>query len=145
MNRNQKKALYESIMKSVAKTVKHKLNESIIPLNNVRKIILSYFNSNEIRIMRGSKGTRREPESLLRIFPNNYNLQQKFDDFCGGENSHLSIQKNYNGTYTLAIGPIDKIDFEFETFSEPDTEVSYGEFSSLDDALSSFTQELSSY
>lgn len=28
MNRNQKKALYESIMKSVSKTVKNKLNES---------------------------------------------------------------------------------------------------------------------
>lgn len=145
MNRIQKKNLYESIMRSVSKTIKQKLNESVIPLNNLKKIILQYFNSNEIRIMRGSKGTRREPESLLRIFPNNYDLQQKFDGFCGGENSHLSVQKNYNGTYTLAIGPVDKIDFEFETFSDSNTEVTFGEFQSLNDALNSFTQELSLY
>ena len=137
-------------MKSVSKTVKRTLNEnSNIPipmsLNNLKKIILSYFNSSEVRIMRGSKGTHREPESLLRIFANNYNLQQKFDDFCGGENSHLTIQQNNNGTYTLAVGPVDKIDFEFEVFSDPDTEVSFGEFSSIDDALSTFTQELSTY
>lgn len=146
MNTNQKKAIYEAIMKSVSKTVKRKLNEnSNRPLNNLQKIILSYFNSSEIRIMCGSKGTRREPESLLRIFANNYDLQQKFDDFCGGENSHISIQKNYNDTYTLAVGPIDKIDFEFETWDDPNTDISYGEFSSIDDALSTFTQELSTY
>ena len=145
MNRIQKKKLYESIMRSVSKTIKQKLNESVMPLNNIKKTILTYFNSNEIRIMRGSKGTSREPESLLRIFPNNYDLQYKFDEFCGGENTHLSIQKNYNGTYTVAVGPVDKIDFEFETFSDSDKEVAFGEFQTLDDALSSFTEELSSY
>lgn len=50
MNRNQKKALYESIMKSVLETVKNKLNESssLIQASNQFKKQVLRFNFSSI-------------------------------------------------------------------------------------------------
>ena len=61
MNTKQKKALYESIMKSVAKTVKNKLNENV---NNVGMCFVGYV---------------EDSTDGLALFPS-FNLFRTYDD-----------------------------------------------------------------
>lgn len=70
MNTKQKKALYESIMKNVAKTVKKNLNESFGDTNKTRAITLVSLIDNDNILQ----------SDLTKAFINNADAQNYFTD-----------------------------------------------------------------
>lgn len=83
MNTKQKKALYESIMKSVAKTVKNKLNENV---NDVGMCFVGYV---------------EDSTDGLALFPS-FNLFRTYDDAV----KYVETECDYGSTYDYVGGQI---------------------------------------
>ena len=83
MNTKQKKALYESIMKSVAKTVKNKLNENV---NDVGMCFVGY--------VEGSTDG-------MALFPS-FHLFRTYDDAI----KYVETECDYGSTYDYVGGQI---------------------------------------
>ena len=93
MNKRQKKALYESIMKSVAKTVKKALNEANKNLHEV-KCLVTEFN-NDIFNDTLYRGTYEECESYIFDFDENTGKSEALTDILGILRQETHINTNY--------------------------------------------------
>ena len=93
MNTRQKKALYESIMKSVAKTVKNALNEANKNLHEV-KCLVTEFN-NDIFNDTIYRGTYEECESYIFDFDENTGKSEALTDILGILRQEKHINTNY--------------------------------------------------
>ena len=93
MNTKQKKALYESIMKSVAKTVKKALNEANKNLHEV-KCLVTEFN-NDIFNDTLYRGTYEECESYIFDFDENTGKSEALTDILGILRQEKHINTNY--------------------------------------------------
>ena len=93
MNTRQKKALYESIMKSVAKTVKKALNEANKNLHEV-KCLVTEFN-NDIFNDTLYRGTYEECESYIFDFDENTGKSEALTDILGILRQEKHINTNY--------------------------------------------------
>ena len=93
MNKRQKKALYESIMKSVAKTVKKALNEANKNLHEV-KCLVTEFN-NDIFNDTIYRGTYEECESYIFDFDENTGKSEALTDILGILRQEKHINTNY--------------------------------------------------
>ena len=93
MNTRQKKALYESIMKSVAKTIKKALNEANKNLHEV-KCLVTEFN-NDIFNDTLYRGTYEECESYIFDFDENTGKSEALTDILGILRQEKHINTNY--------------------------------------------------
>ena len=93
MNTRQKKALYESIMKSVAKTVKKALNEANKNLHGV-KCLVSEFD-NDIFDDTLYRGTYEECESYIFDFDESTGKSEALTDILGILRQEKHINTNY--------------------------------------------------
>ena len=93
MNTKQKKSLYESIMKSVAKTVKKALNEANKNLHEV-KCLVSEFD-NDIFDDTLYRGTYEECESYIFDFDENTGKSEALTDILGILRQEKHINTNY--------------------------------------------------
>ena len=93
MNTRQKKAIYESIMKSVAKTVKKALNEANKNLHEV-KCLVSEFD-NDIFDDTLYRGTYEECESYIFDFDENTGKSEALTDIFGILRQEKHINTNY--------------------------------------------------
>ena len=93
MNTKQKKALYESIMKSVDKTVKKALNEANKNLHEV-KCLVTEFN-NDIFNDTLYRGTYEECESYIFDFDENTGKSEALTDIFGILKQEKHINTNY--------------------------------------------------
>ena len=93
MNTKQKKALYESIMKSVAKTVKKALNEANKDLHEIKCLVTDFDNDifNDILY----RGTYEECEAYIFDFDENTGKSEALTDILGILKQEKHINTNY--------------------------------------------------
>ena len=107
MNTRQKKVLYESIMKNVAKTVKKNLNESFGDTNKTRTIILVSLIDND-NILQSDR---------TKAFINNTDAQNYFTDLF----REIGEENGMTGTDNDMDELDDAIDNGFFIFSDGTT------------------------
>ena len=93
MNTKQKKSLYESIMKSVAKTVKKALNEANKNLHEVKCLVSAF--DNDIFDDTLYWGTYEECESYIFDFDENTGKSEALTDIFGILKQEKHINTNY--------------------------------------------------
>lgn len=102
MNKNQKKALYESIMKTVSKTVKRKLNESIDYNTYVNELLteVNDVDDNDTRenILDAVYKLIRELQGYIKDLDDDDMSWEELNKICGTICSILSKQTTH--TYT---------------------------------------------
>ncbi|WQJ53998.1 MAG: hypothetical protein [Vetruanivirus porcinprimi] len=93
MNTRQKKALYESIMKSVAKTVKKALNETNKNLHEIKCLVTDF--DNDIFNDTLYQGTYEECESYIFDFDEDTGKSEALTDILGILRQEKHINTNY--------------------------------------------------
>lgn len=128
MKNIQKKVLYESIMKSVAKTIKQALNEAELEKDST---VDYYLNVNPYDI------SKEEAIEAIRAIVDEYGDQQYLDGNGGNINPYMNYWYSieYNG---YRVGNHRHVDDSFELFryeEEDDEDIIFDLLASLQDII----------